>query len=132
MTRRRKRILVALLLVGSLYLGGLAWGSRRLPWAAIKSLRDHQLLTTAPAVTVDRGQTSMSRAQETYLFQRLRVSPTPTTPRIHVNVRWNALVCARVDAGHYLGPTGAEQKDTLFVCLFGAWIPVYTYTHLMA
>jgi hypothetical protein len=131
-TRRRKRIVVAFLVVGSLYVGGLAWGSRRLAWAAIKDLSDRELVTTAPAITVDRGQTSISRSQEAYLLQRLRESPTPTTPRIHVNVRWNALVCARVEAGHHVGPTGAEWKDTLFVCLFGAWVPVYTFSVVTA
>lgn len=132
LTRKRKWIVVAFLVVASLYVGGLAWGNRRLAWAAIKDLRDHELVTTAPAVTVDRGQTSISRAQEVYLLQRLRESLTPTTPRIHVNVRWNAFVCARVNAGHYVGPLGAEWKDTLFVCVFGAWVPVYTFSNVMA
>src|SRR3954464_6443719 len=104
LTRKRKRIVVAFLVLGSLYAAGLAWGDRRLAWAAIQDLRDHELFMAAPTVTVDRGQTSMSRSQEAYLFQHLRESPTPTTPRIHVNVRWNALVCARVKAGHYVGP----------------------------
>jgi hypothetical protein len=131
LTRKRKWI-VFYLVVGSLYVGGLAWGSRRLAWAAIKDLGDRELVTTAPAVTVDRGQTSISRSQEAYLFEHLRESPTPTTPRIHVDVRWNVLVCARVRAGHYVGPTGAEWKDTLFVCVFGAWVPVYTFSNLMA
>ncbi len=132
MSRKRKWIVVAFLVAGSLYVGGLAWGSRRLAWAAVKDLRDGELVTTAPAVTVDRGQTSISRDQKAYLFQHLRESPTPTTPRIHVNGRWNALVCARVEAGHYVGPTGAEWKDTLFVCVFGAWVPVYTFSSIMA
>jgi hypothetical protein len=132
LARRRKQIVVAVLLVGSLYVGGLAWGSRRLAWAAIKDLRDDELVMSAPAVTVDRAKTSISRSQEAYLLQHLRESPTPTTPRIHVNVRWNAWVCARVNAGHYVGPTGAEWKDTLFVCVFGAWVPVYTFSNLMS
>lgn len=131
-TRKRKRIVVALLVIGSLYVGGLAWGNRRLAWAAIKDLQDHKLVTAAPAVTVDRGQTSISRPQEAYLLHRLRESPTATTPRIHVNVRWNVMVCARVSAGHYVSPMGAEQKDTLFVCVFGAWVPVYTFSNMMA
>jgi hypothetical protein len=132
LARKRRWIIVAILVVASLYVGGLVSGSRRLAWAAIKDLRDGELVTTAPAVTVDRGQTSISRSQEDYLLKRLRESPTPTTPRIHVNVRWNASVCARVQAGHYVGPRGAEWKDTLFVCVFGTWVPVYTFSNLMA
>ena len=132
MTRKRKRIVIAVLAVALLYVGGLAWGSRRLAWAAIKDLRDRELIKTAPAVSIDRGQTSISRSQEAYLWQHLRESPIPTTPRIHVKVRWNALICARVEAGHYVGPTGAEWKDTLFVCVFGAWVPVHTFRNLMA
>jgi hypothetical protein len=132
LTRRRKRIFIAFLVIGSLYVIGLVWGSRRLAWVAIKDLRDHALVTSAPAVSVDRAQTSISRSQEAYLLTRLRESPTPTTPRIHVSVRWNALVCARVEAGHYVGPMGAESKDTLFLRVFGAWVPVYTCSNLMA
>jgi hypothetical protein len=132
MTRKRKRIVAGLLVVGALYVSGLAWGSRRLAWAAIKDLRDRELVTSATAVTIDRGHTSMWRSQESYLLRRLRQSPTPTTPRIYVNVRWNALVCARVEAGHYVGPLGAEARDTLFVCVFGAWVPVYTFSNVMA
>ncbi len=132
MTRSRKQIVVAFLLGGLLYVGGLGWGSRRLAWAAIKDLRDGELVTSAPAITVDRGQTSISRSQETYLLQQLRESPTPTRPRIYVNVRWTWWVCARIEAGHYFSPTGAEWKDTLFVCVFGAWVPVYTFSNSMA
>jgi len=132
MHRKRKWMVVAILVIGLLYVGGLAWGSRRLAWAAIKDLRHHELVTKAPAVTVDRGQTSISPAQEAYLLQHLRESPTPTTPRIHIAVRWNILICARVNAGHYVGPTGVEWKDTLFVCVFGAWVPVHTFSNVMA
>ena len=131
-TRKRKWIVAALLVVALLYVGGLFVGNRRLAWAAIKDLRDRELVTAAPAVTLDRTQTSISRSQEACLFQHLRESPTPTTPRIHVNVRWNAFVCARVHAGHYVGSTGAESKDTLLVCVFGAWVPVHTFSNLMA
>jgi hypothetical protein len=132
MTRRRKRIVVALVAVASLYLIGLIVGHRRLAWAAIADLRDRELVTTAASVTLDRTRSSLTAAQEAYLLSRLKESPTPTTPRIHVDVRWDAFVCARVSAGHYVGPTGAEGKETLFVCLFGAWIPVYTFGSVMA
>jgi hypothetical protein len=131
-TRTRKRMAVAGMLIGLLYLFGLAWGDRRLAWVAIKNLEDHELVTSAPAITLDRTQTSISATQEVFLLRQLRESPAPTTPRIHVSVRWNAYVCARVNAGHYVGPLGAEGKETLFVCVFGAWIPVYTFYNVMA
>jgi hypothetical protein len=41
-------------------------------------------------------------------------------------------LCPCQGAGHYTGPTGAEWKDTLLVCVFGAWVPVYTFSHKMA
>jgi hypothetical protein len=116
----------------ALYVAGLAWGYPRLAWVAVNDLRDRKLVTEAPAVTLDRPQTSVSRSQERYLLRRLRESPTPTTPRVHVEVRWNAGVCARVRAGQYTGPLGAEWKDTLFVCVFGEWVPAYTFSDLMA
>jgi hypothetical protein len=132
LTRKHKRIVSAILVISLLYLGGLGIGDSRLAWAAIRNLRDHNLVTTASTITLDRGQTSISSSQEAYLLRQLHESPTPTTPRIHVAVRWNAFVCARVAAGHYVGPVGAEGKDTLFVCVFGAWVPVYTFNNWMA
>jgi hypothetical protein len=132
MTRKRRLMIAAACALAAVYFGGLVLGYRRLPWAAIRNLADHELVTAATVVTIDREQTSISPSQEQYLKHRLPESPVPTTPRIHVQVTWNALVCARVKAGHYVGPTGAESKDTLFVNLFGAWMPVYTFSHLMA
>lgn len=132
MTRIRKRILVAVLVVGSLYVGGLAWGYPRLAWAAIENLGDHELVTAADDVTIDWARSSISRSQAVYLLQHLRESPNPTIPRIHVTVSWNASVFARVNAGVYVSPTGAEWKDTLFVCVFGVWVPVYTFSVVQA
>jgi hypothetical protein len=108
------------------------FGYRRLPLAAINNLADYELVKNRAPVSIDRDKTSISRSQERYLKQRLAESPVPTTPRIHVAVTWNALACARVRAGHYVGPMGAEYKDTLFVCVFGTWVPVYTFSHMMS
>src|SRR5258706_15650023 len=132
MTRRRRWTIVAGCAIAAAYIGGLVSGYRRLPWVAINNLSDHELVTAATAVTIDRSQSSMSQSQEAYLKLRLPESPVPTTPRIHVQIGWNALVCACVKAGRYRALLGAEWKDTLFVCVFGAWIPVYTFSHLMA
>ncbi len=132
MTRKRRWVMIAARAIVALYLVGLAWGYVRLPWAAIDNLANYKLVTMAPAVTIDRSETSISRIQEKYLMRQLRESPTPTTPRIHVRVRWNALVCACVAAGHYSSPDGAEWKNTLFVNVFGAWVPMYTFSDVMA
>jgi hypothetical protein len=132
LTRKRKQILSGVLAVGLLYLAGLVWGQCRLAWAAICDLRDRNLVIHATSVTLDRSRSSMSAAQEAYLLRQVHESPTPTTPRIQVSVRWNAYVCARVHAGHYVGPLGAEGKETLFICMFGAWVPVYTFYNVMA
>jgi hypothetical protein len=37
-----------------------------------------------------------------------------------------------VRSGLYAGPLAAEDKDSLYVCLFGVWIPIYTFDHVMA
>jgi hypothetical protein len=121
-----------LLVIAGAYVAGLAWGDRRLGWAALNDLADREIVVSSPAITLDRRNSFLSPAQAAFLLQRVRESPIPTTPRVHVKVRWNATVCARVQAGHYVGPSGAEWKETLFICLFGVWVPVYTYSHIMA
>ena len=60
------------------------------------------------------------------------MAKAPVVPRLSVAVSWNALVSARVKSGHYIGNVGAERQDVLYVCLFGAWVPVYTYYSEMA
>jgi hypothetical protein len=127
--RVRLRVLLGILV---LYLLGLGWGYLRLPWAAIRSLADHKSVTTAPAVSLSATGVDVSRSQQWYLDRVLPLSPTPVVPRVSVVVRWNALICARVSSGHYVGPTGAEWRDSLYICLFGAWVPVYTFSHVMA
>src|SRR4051812_2305312 len=88
-----------LLIVLALYLLGLGWGYVRLPWAAIKCLGDHDLITSAPAVSLSASGSDVSRSQRWYLDRVLRQSSTPVVPRVSVDVRWNALVCARVSSG---------------------------------
>ncbi len=31
-----------------------------------------------------------------------------------------------------IAPMAAEAMDRAYFCVFGAWIPVYTYSHAMA
>jgi hypothetical protein len=109
---------------------GLAWGYLRLPWAAIKSLADYEIVARAPAVRLSHR--NVSTVQLWYLDHALRVSPVPVKPSVSAIVIWNALVFARVRSGWYTGNLGAEHKESLYFCLFGAWIPVYTYGHEMA
>lgn len=123
----RRRILIA---VVSLYAAGLVWGYFRLPWAAIRSLRDYRLIAKAPAVSLSKAD--VSPAQLGYLRRALSVSKAPVVPRVSVAVIWNVLVLARVRSGHYVSSIGAEGRESLYLCLFGSWIPVYTYSSWMA
>ena len=125
----RQRIVIGVL---GLYLVGLGWGYLRLPWAAIKSLRDYKLIRDASAVSLRPAGISLSSAQRRYLARALPVSSTTVAPIISVEVDWYAVVCARVRSGHYISSTGAERRDCLYLCLFGAWIPLHTYSEQMA
>lgn len=122
----------ALFVLLALYLAGLVWGHVRLPWAALMSLRDHQLFRDASAVSLDSDKTAITTAQHRYLKWALPVSATATKPVVFVAIHWNAGVCARVQSGIYVSSTGAEAQDCLYVCLFGAWVPVYRFWHVMA
>ena len=120
------------LIVLVVYALSLSWGYIRVPWAAIKSLADYQFIVKAPVVSLPESDVNVSRPQRWYLDLALAQSPTPVVPRVHVSVQWNALLCARVRSGLHAGPLAAEDKDSLYVCLFGAWIPIYTFDHVMA
>ena len=127
--KRRYHILFGLL---GLYSIGLGWGYLRLPWAAINCLSDFKMLGQAPVVRLRSGGVSVAPVQRWYLRQVLPDSATGNAPVISVEVKWSALVCARVHSALYMSPDGAEVRDSLYVCLFGAWIPVHTYMHVMA
>ena len=116
---------VVLPAVITLYAAGLTWGYWRLPWAAVKSLHDYSIIAEAPAVSL--AEVDVSGLQLGYLRGALPVSTARVVPRVSVAVAWYAVVIARVRSGHFLGPEGAERRDALYVCLFGAWIPIYTY-----
>lgn len=123
----RRRILFTVLF---LYTVGIAWGYFRLPWAAVRSLADYRLIVEAPAVSLSK--IDISPAQLGYLRRALPVTTASVVPRVSVSVIWNALAIARVRSSHYVGNTGAEVRDSVYICLFGAWVPVYTYIHAMA
>ncbi len=128
MGKRRKIIL--LLLIG--YALGLLWGQVRLPVAAVKSLADYPLLRDRSVVSASDEQLQMLAIQEWYLKRSMRLLDGTNPPRISADVRWNWGVVARVRSGHYISPQGAEWLDGLYVCFFGAWLRVYSFSHAMA
>ena len=120
----RRRILIA---VALLYAVGLVWGYFRLPLAAIKNLHDYRIfIAQARAVSLD--EIDISAPQLGYLRGAIPLSRDPVVPRLSVAVSWNALVVARINSGYYHSNEGAERMDILYICLFGAWVPIHTYS----
>ena len=128
MSRRRKILL--LVLIG--YAFGLAWGQLRLPVAAVKGLADYPLLRDKPIVSASDEQLQMLAIQKWYLKRFMNVVDGTDPPRISADVRWNWGIVARVRSGHYVSSTGAEELDGLYVCFFGAWLRVYSFSHAMS
>lgn len=128
MSKRRKIIL--LLLIG--YALGLVWGQVRLPVAAVKSLADYPLLRDKPVVSASDEQLHMLAIQKWYLKRFMSVVDGTNPPQISADVRWNWGIVARVRSGYYISPQGAEGLDGLYVCVFGAWLRVYGFSHSMA
>jgi hypothetical protein len=112
-----------LILVLVLYLVGYL----RLPLAAIRNLSDYEIISSTPVTFSEKTEVSM--AQRWYLKRSLRESPVPTTPRIFVRVEWNMFLLARVNTSYYVNEKGAEYNDSVYLCVFGAWAPIFTYDH---
>lgn len=129
MTKRRK---IGLLILGSLYSIGLIWGQFRLPFAAVKNLRDYPMLRMPTPVSASDNKLIMHDFQKMYLKQSMNMTEGTQPPRISVDVTWNVGILARVRSGHYSSPTGAESLDCLYICFFGGWIPIYTFSESMA
>lgn len=127
---RRKIIKGLVVIIIAIYTITLAWGYLRLPWAAIKNLSNSEAITRAPAISF--AELGISEQQHRYLKCWLAESPVPVTPRVNLSISWNALLCARVQSGFYGGPLCGEWKDGLYVCLFGFWVPIYTFSWIMA
>jgi hypothetical protein len=128
MSKRRKIIL--LVIVG--YAIGLLWGQVRLPLSAVKSLRDYRLLRNKPLLSASDEQLQMWPIQRSYLKHSMKILDGTNPPRISAEVKWNCGVVARVHSGHYISPHGAESLDGLYICVFGAWLRVYSFSHGMA
>ena len=125
--RVRRHILITFAVF---YVVGIAWGNLRLPWAAIKSLSDYELTAKAPAVNY--SGLKVSSPQLWYLKHSLRESPLLDVPSVSASVTWNVLFLARVKSSLSFGPKGAELQDSVYLCIFGAWVSVYTYSHWMS
>ncbi len=132
----RKRILIALLL---LFPAGIAWGYFRLPWAAVRSLYRDDDIAQATAVYLSPNL-AVSPAQRRYLQHALPVGVVPTVPlggtfdsrvpRVSVCVTWNWAVLARVESAVFTqDKLGVAARDSVYVCLFGAWLPILTYRY---
>jgi hypothetical protein len=128
MSKRRKIIL--LLLVG--YVIGLVWGQVRLPFAAVKSLADYDLLKDKLLVSASDDQLQMWAVQRSYLKRAIKLVDRTGPPRMSAEVKWNWGVVARVRSDLYISPMGAELLDGLYVCVFGAWLKVHEFSHAMA
>lgn len=126
MSKRRKIIL--LLVVG--YVLGLVWGQVRLPFAAVKSLSDYRLLREKPFVSASDDHLQMLAIQKWYLKRSMKLVDGTGPPRISADVKWNWGIVARVRSGYDM--QGAESLDGLYLCIFGAWVQVYRFSHSIA
>ena len=134
--KARRRILITLLL---LYSAGIVWGYFRLPLAAVRNLYRDDTVAKAPAVYLS-SKLAISSAQRRYLQQALPVRVVPAVPprssfdalgpRVSVSVTWNWLVIARVESAVFTqDKSGITGRDSVYVCLFGAWFPILTYRY---
>jgi hypothetical protein len=128
LSKRRRLIL----LVAAVYGLSLVWGQLRLPFAAIKGLADYRLLSGEPSVSAPLGALHMLSIQKWYLNRAMTIVTGTQPPRISANVQWNYIIVARVQTGHYIAPMAAEAMDRMYLCVFGAWVPVYTFSHGIA
>jgi hypothetical protein len=134
--KTRRCIVITVL---ALYAAGIAWGYFRLPWGAVRSLYRDDDIAKAPAV-YHSPKMAISPVQLRYLrraltvpitpVMRYRNSSDPIVPRASVVVACNALVIARVESAVFTqDKSGVTGRDSVYVCLFGAWFPVLTYRH---
>jgi hypothetical protein len=134
--KARRRILITILLLDP---AGIVWGYLRLPWAVVRSLYRDDDIAKAPAVYLS-PKLAISSAQRRDLRQALPVRVVPTVPprssfdalvpRVSVSVTWNWLVIARVESAVFTQDKhGVTGRDSVYVCLFGAWFPILTYRY---
>jgi hypothetical protein len=90
------------------------------------------LLREKRVVFVANEQLQLSAVQKWHLKRSLKLVEGTGAPRVAANVNWNWGVVARVQSSLYISPEGADWLDGLYVCVFGAWLPVYSFSHAMA
>lgn len=134
--KTRRRFIITVLV---LYAVGITWGYFRLPWVAVRSLYRDDHIAKAPAVYLS-PKMAISRAQLWYLRRALPVpiasvmsyrnSHDPIVPRVSVVVTWNALMIARAESAVFTqDKDGVSGRDSVYVCLFGAWFPILTFRY---
>jgi hypothetical protein len=134
--KTRRRIVIMVL---ALYAAGIAWGYFRLPWSAARSVCRDDRIAKAPAVYLS-PKMAISPVQLWYLrralpvpiapVMRYRNSSDPIVPRVSVVVAWNALVIARAESAVLTeDKSGVTYRDSVYVCLFGAWFPILTFRY---
>jgi hypothetical protein len=132
--KTRRRIIIT---VVALYAAGIVCGYIRLPWGAVRSLYRDDDIAKAPAVDLS-PKMAISPVQLRYLrralpvpiapVMRKRNSSDPIIPRVSVVVPWNALVIARAESAVFTqDKSGVTYRDSVYVCLFGAWFPILTF-----
>jgi hypothetical protein len=130
MEKRRYRFLAAGIVVA---VALLAVGYVRLPLAALHGLADYELLARATTLHSNAEQLLISPVQAWWLKTRMGdLSPGDSAPRISVRVKWNLLLLARADSGHFTGSTCAEQRDSLYLWFLGFWLRIHDFSHVMA
>ena len=129
---KRRRAIQILLVVAVFYAVGLVWGYQRLPLAVISDLDNGEFLRRNPSANWSRATTRISTVQESYLERRLAHSQQHAMPRAYVSIQWNAFALARVQGGYDAGFDSVERKDRLYLCLFGGWVCVHAFSHIMS
>ena len=108
-------------------------GYIRLPFAALASLADYDLLADEALIYTDASRLEVSTIQRWWIKRSLpNLAEGESVPKVSVRVKWNLLLLARVQSGHYMSPTGAEGRDCLYIWCLGVWIPAYDFSHEMA
>lgn len=126
-TIRKRLALVSAVLAMLLFVGYV-----RLPYAAVRNLDDSHLLLSNPGLHWEETACDADALQKWWIRIRMQPIIGSEAPRFSVNVHWYAGILARVNASHYIGSTGAEGRDSLYIWCFGLWLPLYDFHHVMA
>ncbi|MGC4006212.1 MAG: hypothetical protein QM811_25095 [Pirellulales bacterium] len=124
-----KRIIVsAIAVLATMYLVTSLATSRFLAKSAVDSLSDMKILRETSAISIDLSQTRTSDACVEELQRSLPANHTGKTALVYADVRWNAIVCARVVSGQS-NAAGHERRDAIYLNVFGVWITLHRIQH---